>query len=142
MPRWHRLRRFAPSVVVLALAMLTFMAGLLLDTTAVLRLTFGWTARVWDRVPFAAALAVAVLVTATLFVLSRETAATPAPGTRRPAAKRRAEEKPARPREAAERVRQEVAPEQPEPAAPVPDTDAAVQPAKRATRRKSVKAGA
>ena len=131
-----------PGVVVLVLALLTFMAGLLLDTTAVLRLTFGWTARVWERVPFAAALAVAALVTATLFVLSRETVATPAPRTRRPAAKGRTKEKPASPRGAAGGVPQEVAPEQPQQAAPAPDADTAVQPTKRATRRKGVKAGA
>ena len=133
---------FAPSVVVLALAMLVFMAGLLLDTTAVLRLTFGWTARLWDRVPFAAALAVAALVTAALFVLSRETVATPAPRTRRTATKGGTGEKPKSPRGAAGRERQEVAQEQPQQAAPAPDADTAVQPAKRATRRKSVKAGA
>jgi len=98
----------------LVFAVLAFVAGLLLDTTAVLRLTFGWTTRVWGRAPLATALAVVTLIAVALFVTGRRAVGARRPRNRRPVSKSRNVAQPVSTRRSAKHVRQGRVPKKPE----------------------------
>lgn len=145
--RWGRFRRYAGTILVLALAVLVFVAGLMFDTTAVLRLAFGWTRHVWHRAPLETSLVVLALVAAALFLASRGGAETPKPQERRRKPKSENVAQPASKRRSTERVRQKGASKKPEPVNPDadaadPDAGATAPQRKKATRRKRINADA
>jgi hypothetical protein len=133
--------------LVLVLVVMVFIAGLMLDTTAVLSLAFGWIWRVWKRAPLETSLAAVALIAGTLAVFGRRGAETPEPRERRPKPKSRNVAQPANKRRPAQRARQKAPTETSEPenadaVAADADAGATVQPRKKAARRKSVKADA
>jgi hypothetical protein len=136
--RWVRFRRSATIAVVLLLAVLVFAAGLLLDTTAVLRLVFGWIARVWARAPLEISLAVVVIAVA-VYAFGRDDTVSTKPRSRRPAAKGGNAATGAGKQRPAGRTRPEESQEAQEPET---GSGVAVQQRKRATRRKKADADA
>ena len=74
-----RIRRWAGAVAVLVFAVLVFVAGLMLDTTAVLRLTFGWVHRMWVRAPLETSLGAVAVIAAAFVLFVGRGAETPAP---------------------------------------------------------------
>jgi hypothetical protein len=128
--------------VVLVLALLVFIAGLMLDTTALLSLTFGWTRHVWQRAPLETSLGAVALIAGALAVFGRRGAEPPEPRERRPKPKSRNVAQASSKRRPAERVRQKAAAESEsesaDAVAPDADAGATVQRRKKAARRKKV----
>jgi hypothetical protein len=123
-------------------AVLVFVAGLILDTTAVLRLTFGWVPRMWVRAPLETSLGAVAVIAAGWVLFAGRGAETPAPRNGRTKPKSRNVARPAAQRRSAGAARQAAAAEKPEQEKPDADASVDIAPGKRTKRRKPIKTDA
>jgi hypothetical protein len=133
-----RIHQLAGTISVLAFAALAFVAMLVLDTTAVLRLIFGWAWRAWERAPLETGVGVAAVITTALFLFGRRSAEAPGRRDRNPKSTTGKAAQRTSVRRSAGPARQKRASEKPGPEALGAKEGSVIRPANGTTRRKRV----
>jgi hypothetical protein len=124
------------SIAFMVSAVLVFIAGLMLDTEAVMRVAAGWIIRLLSQAPLKTSLVVVTLTVVTLFLSARPNTKASKTARRRPKPKARNGAKPARVPHSDGPAKQQRGSKKPQPEEPDPDGGAAVAKPQTAGRRR------